>query len=89
MFSLLFWAFVFGSAAAIITIAVVVLITRTEIKKQISMQCPDYLRAKLIEKKNNAVKLKVYNKSGDEVAGIELTSDVGVDNDLKVGELIY
>ena len=89
MFSLLFWAFVFGSAAVFITIAVVVLITRTEIKKQLSMRCPDALKVKLIEKKKNAVKLKAYNKSGDEIAGIELTSDIGVANDLKVGELIY
>ncbi len=89
MLDILFQVLLALGGAALISIAVATIISQNTIQVQVKEKCSDAFKALIKEKKKDAVKVGIYDRSDNSLNEMEISSTEGVADDLYVGQIIY
>ena len=66
-----------------------VVITIDSLKNDVKNEYPDAFKMLIKEKKKDAVKVGIFDKTNSHIEDIEITSNKGVSNNLHQGQTIY
>ena len=75
-------------AAAYVSVKIYKKITANRIAEEARRKYKEAFKAKIKEKKANAVKVGIFDVNEKETGEMEIKSDEGVDSSLRVGQLI-
>ncbi len=85
----LFWGAAGAAAGAAIAYVIDKVITAYSVKETVREKCPNALKAIIMEKKENAVNVGIFDYNDQMSECIEIKSSKGVSNSLQVGQEIY
>lgn len=78
-----------GAVGAVLSLTVYAILDAKTVREEVKRKCPSALKAEIMAKKENAVKVGIFENE-DEVANtLEITSTKGVSENLYVGQVIY
>ena len=66
-----------------------VVISMDSLKNDVKNEYPDAFKMLIKEKKKDAVKVGIFDKTNSHIEDIEITSNKGVSNNLHQGQTIY
>lgn len=85
----LFWGAASAAAGAAVAYVIDKAITAYSVKETVREKCPGALKAIIMEKKQNAVNVGIFDQNNQRSESIEIQSSKGVSNSLHVGQEIY
>lgn len=85
----LFWGAAGAAAGAAIAYVIDKVITAYSVKETVREKCPNALKAIIMEKKQNAVNVGIFDYNNQMSECIEIKSSKGVSDSLQVGQEIY
>ena len=78
------------AAGAAIAYAINVFLDQDSLRNEVRRHHSDAFKLLIEEKKNNAVKVGIFDEYDEEIeSGVEVSSSQGVSNKLYVGQVIY
>ena len=86
------WLQALGLLIGAIGVSVVVstvVISRASLKNDVKNEYPDAFKMLIKEKKKDAVKVGIFDKTNSHIEDVEITSNKGVSNNLHQGQTIY
>lgn len=86
------WLQAFGLLIGAIGVSVLVstvVISIDSLKNDVKNEYPDAFKMLIKEKKKDAVKVGIFDKTNSHIEDVEITSNKGVSNNLHQGQTIY
>lgn len=65
------------------------LLDEDTVKEEVKKKCPEAIKILIEKKKKNAVNVGIFDSSRKIASGVEIQSDKGVSDRLRVGQIIY